>query len=774
MSAHRTSRWAAAFFLSLSGASLEPLCAETVKSLEIEGHHLSSDRLFYRNLRTRLGEEYSPIVLNEDIKRLYELGKFEKIEVVEENVDGGVAIKLLVQEKPEIRSIRFEGLKSLSASVLSEDLRSEKGGRLDQGLVLADLESIRRSYKEHGHLFSKVSHRVEKVDRDVELVFVVDEKLEVKIGDIVISGNDHIPSGRLKKLMETSVDRLFSKGVYDAEVFALDMKKMESYYRSLGYLDAKVSQGHSYFSEDKDWLYLEVKVEEGSLYVIDEIEVTGNQILSTSFLKSRFKSRAGSPFTDFVRMELAEAIEQAYGEIGRVFTSAMVEVNMSERAPHVRLSVSVKEGEEVYLRNIKIEGNNKTREVVIRRELEFYPTERLNTKLIERSKRSLANLGFFSQNEIDIVPTGEEDQADVVVRVIEKDTGSINFALGFSSVESIFGQIKYSQRNFDWRDTEKGVGSFFSGDGYIGDGQNLSVTINTGSETRRLNVDFSEPWVFNRKIRFGFGLYVTQSSIAEDYDESMKGFYLRVGKEFMRDLEGFLTFSFQEITIDDVDTTVSQVIRDEEGTSRVSSVKNDWVYEGRDNKFFPTKGWNVSPSFTLASRYFGGEDEFAKFELEVKNHKLVFDFGDMREHVLSHRLKIGAVEPYGQSKRVGIFERFFAGGMGSVRGFANRSLGPRSNGDQVGGQFLAIYNLEYSIPINERQIRGVIFSDTGNVYRAVDDFSFSSLRTSIGVGLRLQIPALGPMPLALDFAKPIDSQTGDETETFSFNFGNFF
>jgi outer membrane protein insertion porin family len=152
----------------------------------------------------------------------------------------------------------------------------------------------------------------------------------------------------------------------------------------------------------------------------------------------------------------------------------------------------------------------------------------------------------------------------------------------------------------------------------------------------------------------------------------------------------------------------------------------------------------------------------------------VFDFGDEKEHVLSHRLKLAMVENYGSSKRVAIFERFFAGGMGTVRGFANRSLGPRSNGDEVGGKFLAVYNLEYSVPINERMIRGVFFSDTGNVYKSIGSFSTSELRSSLGFGLRIQIPALGPMPLALDFAKPIRQQDGDEKETFSFNFGNFF
>jgi outer membrane protein insertion porin family len=773
VSAHRCFPWAAAFFLLTPGLS-----ALEVRELKIEGNSLSGDRVFFRNLRTRAGEEYSPLILNEDIKRLYELGRFEKIEVKETVIDEkSVDLLIVVKEKVKLRELRYEGFKDLATSSFEEKMRSTKGGRFDDATVKADLASIRRAYRENGHLFADVEYRVDPVSGEndtVDLVFIATEHREVRIGDIVFDGNDHMPKSQLRKAMETGIDRLFGKGVYDAEVFSLDLKKMESYYRSIGYLDAKVTEGKSYFSENKEWLYLHVKVEEGSLYVIDSIEISGNKVIPTDELYSKLVTREGAPYTDYVRLDIADRIEKAYGEIGRVFTVARLSVEMSERQPHVHLKVAIEEGEEVYLEKILVEGNNKTRDVVIRRELEFYPGERINTLLVDRSKRNLGNLGFFSKNDVDIVPGETRDKASVIVRVTEKETGSINFALGFSSVESIFGQVKYTQRNFDWRDRERGLGSFFTGDGYIGDGQNLSVSINTGSESRRYNVDFSEPWVFNRKIRFGFGAYHTESSLAYDYDETSDGLYTRIGKEFARDLEGSLTYTIRQNEISNVASSVSQAIKDEVGVSTVSSIRNDWEYEGRDNRFFPTKGWYWHPALTVAGSWLGGSEDFYKIELESKNHQLVFDFGDEKEHVLSHRLKLAMVENYGSSKRVAIFERFFAGGMGTVRGFANRSLGPRSNGDEVGGKFLAVYNLEYSVPINERMIRGVFFSDTGNVYKSIGSFSTSELRSSLGFGLRIQIPALGPMPLALDFAKPIRQQDGDEKETFSFNFGNFF
>ena len=773
MSAHRYFLWATAFFLWVVSCS-----AIEVREIKIQGNALSGDRIFFKNLRTRSGEEYSPLILNEDIKRLYELGRFEKIEVKETIVDDKrIDLLIVVIEKPKLREIRYEGFKKLSRSTFEEKLRSSKGGRIDDATIKADLETIRRAFRENGHLFAELDYRIEPVLGESEtsdLVFVAREQRAVRIGDIVFEGNDHMQPSQLRKVMETGIDRLFGKGVYDAEVFSLDLKKMESLYRSTGYLDAKVTEGKSEFSANKEWLYLHVHVEEGSLYVVDSIEITGNKIIETSKLYDRLVSREGAPYTDYVRLDTADRIEKAYGEIGRVFTVAKVSVEMGDHQPHVRLKIAIEEGEEVYLEKILVEGNNKTQDVVIRRELEFYPGERINTLLVDSSKRNLGNLGFFSRNDIDIVPSESPDKASVVVRVTEKETGSINFALGFSSVESIFGQVKYSQRNFDWRDRERGLGSFFTGDGYIGDGENLSVTLNTGSESRRYNIDFSEPWVFNRKIRFGFGLYHTESSLADDYDETSNGIYFRIGKEFMKDLEGSLTYTIRTNEISDVDDSASQAIKEEVGTSTVSSIRNDWEYDGRDNRFFPTKGWLLHPAFTLAGSALGGNQDFYKIDLEIKNHMLVFDFGDEKEHVLSHRFKWGYVEKYGRSERVAIFERFFAGGMGSVRGFSNRSLGPKSGGDEIGGKFLSVYNLEYSVPINGRNIRTVIFSDTGNVYKDVGAFEASELRTSLGFGLRIIIPPLGPTPLALDFAKPIRQQDGDSRELFSFNFGNFF
>lgn len=233
----------------------------------------------------------------------------------------------------------------------------------------------------------------------------------------------------------------------------------------------------------------------------------------------------------------------------------------------------------------------------------------------------------------------------------------------------------------------------FNGQGFIGDGQNLQLSINTGTRSRRFTIDFNEPWVFDRKIRFGYGLFRTESEISDDFDESRQGGYLRLGKEFKKDLEGYLTYSLSNIKISDIASYVSPAIREQEGKNTVSSLENFWLYDSRDNRFFPTYGWYLKPSLMVAGGPLGGTQDFIKTDFDVRTYKSVFKFGHNSHHVVSSRLRLGYVKEYGDTSDVPIFERFFAGGLGSVRGFENRSLGPKVGDFEIGGNFLTVLNL---------------------------------------------------------------------------------
>lgn len=749
--------------------------AAIVEQILIEGNTATSERFIRKHIKTREGQELHQNILNEDVKRLFDLGRFEnvqdKINILE---NGKCVISFLIIEKPTIRKIIFKGNKKVKASDLSTGIQLDKGKRFSESQIQRDLDALLKLYRDRGFIFTKIEYKIVAYNDsgEVEVVFKVEEGGQVKIGDITFVGNDHLPAKRLLKLMKTKKDRLFSKGVFDSEQFAQDLAKMQAYCQSLGYLDAKVVHGNSYYSEDKRWLYIEVRVEEGALYILDKVEIKGNKVVDTETILNILPLKVGMPYNEFARVQMEDTVVKYYGELGRVFSEAQVKMVVEEKTAHVSIVVEVEEGSEVYVEKVKIFGNIRTRDVVLRRALEFFPLERVNTEKIRRSERNLRNLGYFDKVEILPEPGSAGHMANIIVRVSEKQTGSITFSLGFSSIESVFAILKYQQRNFDWRGKEKGWTGLFTGQGFIGDGQNLEVAINTGTKSRRFTVDFSEPWVFNRKIRFGFGLFATQSEIA-DFDESRQGTYVTLGREFMKDLEGFLTYSISGIDVSNIDPGVSPAILEQEGHNLVSSMKNSWIFDNRDSRFMPTRGWVTELSGLMAGGPFGGTQDFYKLDAEIKKHKKLF--GKEKEpHVLSARLVTGYSDAYGSTKVVPIFDRYFAGGLGSIRGFENRSLGPKFGQFEIGGEALTVMNLEYGFPISEETVRGVFFYDQGNVWEDYGDFIFDGLRSSAGVGIRVQIDALGPFPIALDFAKAVRKKSGDLTETFSFNFGNFF
>ncbi len=755
------------------GGAESPLAGAVVEKIKITGNTLSSEPFIRKHIKTREGQELSELTLNDDVKRLYDLGRFKKIEILREERKDKVEITVAVQEKPLIRKRKFSGNKKLKDGDFTKEVKSAPDQRFDEGMVAADREAILKIYRDRGYLFAEVGHKVAPAGADrADLTFIIRENQEVKIGGIEFKGNQHVEAKQLRKLMETKIDRFYNRGVYDADHYLRDLDKIAAYYKSIGYLDAKAKPGKSLFSEDRNWLYLNVVVEEGALYILDRLELKGNKVLSAAELTAFLPLKAGMPYSDYARVEAEDAVERRYGEIGRIFTSARARAIIDQKSAHVGLVMEIEEGEEVYVEKVKIYGNVKSRDVVVRRELEFFPLERVNTEIIRRSKRNLMNLGFFESAEILPEPGSAPHLANIVVRVKEKQTGSINFSLGFSSIEAIFAQLKYQQRNFDWRDRQKGPFSLFTGQGYIGDGQNLEIAINTGTRSRRFTIDFSEPWVFNRKIRFGIGLFHAESTIA-DFDEQRRGGYLRLGREFLRDLEGFLTYNLSEITISNIDPGVSPAIKEQEGDNLVSSVRNEWVYDDRDNRFLPTKGWYMHLSELLAGGPFGGTEDFYKLDLETKTYRRLFKTQG-GAHTGSARLELGFGESYGDTETLPIFDRYFAGGLGSVRGFENRTLSPRVGSFEVGGEFLTVMNLEYGFPISEETLRGVVFYDQGFAWDKPSDFNYDDLRSAIGTGLRIQIDALGPVPIALNFARPIHKKPGDRSETFSFNFGNFF
>lgn len=755
------------------------LLAKTVGHLNIEGNSLTSERFIRKNIRTREGMEFHETILNEDLRRLYALGRFDKVSFQRNEKDDLIDITIVVEEKPIVDKIVFEGNKRLKDNELLEKVRILEQERYDRGMARRDADELVQLYIDRGFLTAQAKHEVRPVKdiRDrVELVFRITEGLRALVGGIEFVGAPHVSRYDLSRVMETKVDGLFSSAYYDPGKFRGDLERLEAYLRSIGYLDAKVKPGKSRFSENGKWLYLQIEIEEGRLYLIDKITIKGNEVYSVEEILHEIPVKVGMPYSEQNKSRLEYMIGRMYGRVGRIFTHVNATPTLNMNKAHVQLDVEVSESEEVFVENVFIRGNDKTRDVVIRRELLLFPLERANTDLIERSERNLLNLGFFKTVRITPEVGSQRHLANIRIVVEEQPTGNFNVAFGFSSIESFFLMFKYRQKNFDWRDRRGGLIALLLGQGYVGDGQELILEVNTGVKTRKYQLDFQEPWVFNRKVHLGYGFFHTESEVA-NYDEKRDGVKVRVGREFIPDLGGYLTMNYQRIEISDIDNSVSPAIKDEEGINDVVSLINEWVYESRDNRFRPTMGWNHRAGLALAGGPFGGDKDFYKLTYNAITHKKVFTMENGGNHVLNWKLSTGYAHAYGDTEKVPIYERFSCGGYRTVRGFPYRSLGPRDERDpsfEIGGELLLAFTGEYEFPVTEDVIRGVFFYDQGYSWNGLDDFNYNDTRSSAGFGMRISVPALGQVPIMLDFAFPVRKKHGDETETFTLNFGGFF
>jgi outer membrane protein insertion porin family len=383
--------------------------------------------------------------------------------------------------------------------------------------------------------------------------------------------------------------------------------------------------------------------------------------------------------------------------------------------------------------------------------------------LIDRAKRRLEGLGLFKPGSVQItaLPTAREGTSDVLVRVEETETTNLILGAGISSNSGVLGNVSLVNRNFDGADWPKSWQQFWKGESFRGAGQTFQIVLEPGTELQRYRVDFREPHVLDSDISFSSSLFYFERG-RETYDEQRVGLNFGFGKEIREDLQAFVNFRLENVNIGSVERGAPKDVLDVEGSNGLASVEVGLVKDTTDSFLFPTEGYRL-----LASVEQGvSSSAFTKFTVDGKKYWTVTRDVLDRRSVLGLHGRLGFIP--GDAP---IFERFFAGGQGSIRGFEFRGVGPRERHTALGGDFLALASSEYQFPIFEKNLSGVLFLDTGTVER---NLSLSTWRASVGVGIRFTVPFFGPVPFALDFGFPIMKNKDDETEIFSFSIGTSF
>jgi outer membrane protein insertion porin family len=729
-----------------------------VKAVDISGNKSISVATILSKIKTRAGQEYLQNVISDDLKRLYNLGYFSDVSVDREEVDGGFRVIFYVVEKPLIEEISFSQLKYFRPKALMKKIKSKEKKFLDSKTLNDDIRTIEELYDKKGLTLVEVDVEkdLDELTNKAKLHFVIKEGYRIKVKNIKFEGNESFPAKRILKVIKTRKNRWYRKSYLKEEILEEDMERIKSFYEKEGFIDAAAS--FKYDQYDDGNVNLVIHIYQGKQYFVDKVTMVGNAVVSEhDILEKMVEIKPGKVFSrEKLSVDIA-SIRTLYFDQGYIFANVRESTSLNTETGKVEIKLDVQEGNLAYVNRIKIQGNDRTRDIVIRRELRLYPGDKFDGEKLRRSKQRLRNLGYFEDINYDIQDTDKPDQKDLVVQVKETKTGTFSFGGGYSTVDQVVGFIEVEQKNFD----------FTNWPAFTGGGQNLQIRAETGSTRHNTRLSFTEPWIFDHPISGGFDAYITERDREKDvgfaYDEKRVGGDIRFGKQFTEYVSGNLDYRREDITIGNFEEGVSADLLSEEGKNTVSSVGLSVSRDKRDNVFTPTTGWFITGGTDIAGGVLGGDKDFYRINMRTSYH-IPFKF----DSVVEFRLRAGIIDSYGDTEKVPIFERFFAGGARSIRGYDERRVGPLDSvtEDPIGGESLLVGNIEYTVPLIDF-LKMAVFLDTGSVWSKVKDFGSGEFKSGTGLGLRVKTP-IGPVNL--DYGYPLNDEPGEEERSGKFYF----
>ena len=749
-----------------AGAGEAEATGERIVKVVVRGNVRVTTHRILGQMRLREGSEYSPAAVDEDLKRIHALGEFDNVVLRPEKTAEGLVLVVEVTERPVLERLIFEGNRKFSDKDLTDAVGVSPGSLLDRNKIFQGARAIERKYHDGGYYFVKVSLDQDLLASSRVAKFTITEGPAVRVSKIVFSGNASIDARELEGKVETRAYFLIlSPGTFDEEMLGRDLVALRNHYIDQGFLDVKVDRELE-FSPDKTRLVIHFLIEEGPRYRVRSVSLVGAKRFAPSLLEKQMEMKPGAAYTAEAVRHDVELIRDTYGEVGYVDSSVRPTVDFTDQPGTVDVTLKIEEGAVVRIGEIRIEGNRFTQDRIIRHELRFFPEEAVNTKLVEKAKRRLEGTGLFKpgSTQITTLPTANPDVEDILVRVEETETANFILGAGVSSNSGVVGNISVVQRNFDISDWPKSQQEFWRGESFRGGGQLMQVVLEPGTELQRYRVDFREPHLGGSDYSFSTSAFLFDRK-RDSYDERRIGLNFGFGKELSENLQAFVNFRLENVNISSVDATAPKDVKDVKGSSGLTSVEVGLVKDTTDSFLFPTEGYRLMGSIEQAGAL-GGSYTFTKATVDGRKYWTVTKDVLDRRSVLGLHARVA--NAFGDPP---IFERFFAGGQGSIRGFEYRGVGPRENHTELGGNFMVLASAEYQFPIYEKTLSGVLFLDTGTVEKNI---SLGAWRASVGFGVRFTVPFFGPVPFALDFGIPIAKKSGDQTEIFSFSIGTSF
>lgn len=733
-----------------------------VLRIDVRGNRVISTSTILNNMKVRPGIELSQQMTNEDVKRLYGTGFFQDVRIDVEEMAEGVHLIVTVDEKPIVRRIVIEGNKVLKEQDVRKELGLIEGQVLNEFAVKQGANKVKDKYANKGFRFVKIAYRVEtdRASKEATVWVTIEEGAKFRVGQVTFEGVQAFKPRRLKKLMRTRARNLLliRLGTFKEDKFKDDLDRIAAFYQSQGFLDVQVAHEFQY-DEKSGRIIIKIQVAEGRQYHTGKVDIRGVKIVPESEVWQRMEMLPGTVFSQQRTAEDVQRIRDYYYRYGHMNIQILPDINLNRGTGKADVVYQVSEGDLYFIDKVKVRGNTKTKDIVIRRELRVRPGEKFDGDKLEKSKQRLENLGYFEEVAYDTEPGSGPNRRDIVFKVKEKRTGELSFGAGISSIDQFIGFAEIAQRNFDLLNWPR----------FTGGGQNIALRGRWGSITRDFEFSFDEPYLFNKPISFGLDVYdVRTDNRNVDFREERIGAGTTFSKAFTDFIRAGLGYKLERVDLDEISSDASPDVLLFAGKTLLSRLKAFFSRDTRNNMFFPTKGWVAGLSGELIGTFLGGEEDY--YILQANSTK----YWSFREgkHVIEWRVRAGVADDLG-SDQVPVFDRFFAGGFGTVRGYNFKRVGPIEGGSAIGGTTMVIINLEYTFPIPYLEnFKGAVFADFGDVERDSYNIDLGEFRVSVGPGLKINTPV---GPLAFYYGLPIvNRDTEDENGRFEFSLSRSF
>ncbi|MBI3249313.1 MAG: outer membrane protein assembly factor BamA [Deltaproteobacteria bacterium] len=793
---------AAAQDAALSAPPSPPPTASTEKVLsevKVGGNDRVEEEAIRVYLTNRPGEPFNPDAADKDIRAIYKMGFFKDVEVRLTEENGKTTLTYWVTERPLIREVRTEGHKGLSKEELENALKVHPRTILNPLKIRTGMENAKKEYEKKGFLDADITYRTEEVGAgEVVLTFSVSENDKIRVQEVLFEGNKAFTSSELAGILSTRrknmLSRFLNTGVLNRDVLKTDVERLTAWYYDNGYINVRIDEPK--VDRKDEGIYITMRIDEGEQFNMGDVSFSGEIPGGEEAAKLRVGLVKGTIFKASLLRDDVFRLTGFFSDQGYAFVNVEPETAVEQEKKIVNIIYRVDKGPEVFIDKIEVAGNTKTRDKVIRRQLRIPEQSLFTASGLQLSKERVQRLGFFEDVNITTQRGTRNDLLNVLVDVKEAQTGAFSIGAGFNSSTSIVANARVQESNL------------------MGRGQQMTVGVSLGTIYRNSLISFMDPYVWDTPLGLGVDLSDWQFAF-EDFDRSGTGGSVRASYPFtalgleslwgygLEDVRLGLQYQFERSRISNFDTITPASIRAEQGSKLTGTISPSLSRNTLNHPIDPTNGSMQNLSFGYAG--LGGDTDYKKAELEARFFLPVyrsprwgqftwmtggfFGYG-LGDISFRERGPIGTQSEEILNDDLPLFDRYFPGGINSIRGFGERSLGPRekvivsiTDPSAPGGRSLKTYhrpiggseqlvlNNELNFPIVQQlNLKGVIFTDIGNAFTRKQGIDVNDFRYSVGAGIRWRSP-FGP--IRIEMGRALNAKNDERTSTVHFSFGGF-